>query len=134
MKNTLWPLERVLCIYHLLCFQKDLRKTKALIDLDSKVNVMILAYTVELGLKIRKTDIGAQKIDGSIFDIFRMVLTNFHVKNKLDKTWFFQKTFLIANTTLEVMLGMLFLKFNNADVQFIEQELIQKSYTTAEAL
>ena len=70
MENTLWPLERVLCIHHWLRFQKDLRKTKALIDLSDEVNTMTPAYAVKLGLKVQETNIGAQKIDSCPFDTF----------------------------------------------------------------
>ena len=35
---------------------------------------------------------------------------------------------------MEVVLGMLFLTLNNADIQFTEKELIWRSYTAAEAL
>lgn len=50
---------------------------------------MIPIYSAKLSLKIRKTDIWAQKIDGSIFGIFEMVLTVFQIENKLGKAWFF---------------------------------------------
>ena len=35
------------------------------------------AYIEKLSLKIRKTNIGAQKIDGFTFEIFEMVIANF---------------------------------------------------------
>ena len=91
-------------------------KAKALIDLGSKINAMTPAYTAKRGLKVRKTDIGAQKIDGSIFDTFEMVLTNFQVENKLVRARFFQEIFLVANTTLKVFLGMSFLTFSNINI------------------
>ena len=77
IENNWWPLEKILYIHHLLRFWKDPHKTKTLIDLRSEVNTMTPAYTPKLGLKIRKTDIVAQKIDDSIIDTFRMVLANF---------------------------------------------------------
>ena len=40
----------------------------------------------------------------------------------------------MADISAEVVPGMPFLTFTNADVQFVEKELIWKSYTTAEAL
>ena len=60
-------LERVLCIYYLLHFWKDTIGVKALIDLGSEVNAITLAYKSKLGLRVQLTNIGAQKIDGSIF-------------------------------------------------------------------
>ena len=116
MKYTLQPLKKVSCIYHPLRFQKDLCKTKALINLGREVNNITPADTAKLGFKIRKTDIETQKIDGSIFDTFEMVLADFQVEDKLGKTRFFQETFLVANTTLELIFGIPFLILNNADV------------------
>ena len=77
MEDTLRPLEKVPCIHHPLYFLKDLYKTRALIDLGSKVNTITLAYAAKLSFKIRKINIGAQKIDGSTFDTFGMVLADF---------------------------------------------------------
>lgn len=46
------PLKRILCIYYLLYFWKDIANIKALINSDSKVNIMTSAYISKLGLKI----------------------------------------------------------------------------------
>ena len=54
-------------------------------DLGSKVNAITPAYIAKLGLKVQKTDIGAQKIDGSTLDIFEMVLANFQIEDKLGR-------------------------------------------------
>lgn len=48
-------LEWVPCIWNLITF-KD--QTKALLDLKSKVNKMSQVFTLQLGFKIRKTNIG----------------------------------------------------------------------------
>ena len=52
-----------------------------------------------------------------------MILANFQVEDKLGRTRFFQETFLLANISVEVVLGMPFLTLSNANVQFIEKEL-----------
>ena len=52
-----------------------------------------------------------------------MVLASFQVEDKLNKARFFQKTFLVVDITSEVILGMLFLTFSNADVLFAKEEL-----------
>lgn len=88
-----------MCIYYPLHFWKDTKGVRDLIDWGSKVNVITLAYVAILGLKVQETNIRAQKVDGSTLDIFEMVLADFHVENKLGKAWFFQETFLVANTT-----------------------------------
>lgn len=46
---------------------------------------MTLAYASGLGLKVHLTDVGAQKIDGSTFNIFEMILADFQVKNNTTK-------------------------------------------------
>lgn len=84
---------------------------------------MTSAYTAKLGLKTQLTYIEAQKIDGSTLETFEIVLASFKVENKLGKSRFFQETFLLANTSMEVVLDMFFLTFNNTDIRFVEQEL-----------
>lgn len=116
MENTLRPLKIVLYIHHPLHLQKNLYKNRALINLDNKVNIMILAYTAKLGFKLQKINIRVQKIDGSILNTFEMVLKNFQIENKLGKAGFFRKTFLVADINLELILGILFLTFGNVDI------------------
>ena len=127
-------LEWVLCIYYPLRFRKDTAGVRALFDSSSEVNAMTPAYAAKLGLKVRKTDIGTQKIDGSIFETFGMALADFQVEDKLGRARFFQETFLLADISAEVVLGMPFLTLSNANVQFVEKELTWRSYTTAKAL
>ena len=43
----------------------------------------------KLGLQISKTNIGAQKIDGSVLEIFGMVIADFQVEDKGGKPKFF---------------------------------------------
>ena len=95
---------------------------------------MTPVYAAKLGLKVRKTDIGAQKIDSSNLITFGMVLADFQVEDKLRRARFFQKTFLLTNISAELVLSMLFLILSNANIQFIEKELTWRSYTTAKAL
>ena len=56
------------------------------------------------------------------------------MENKIGKPRFFQETFLVANTKFEVILGMPFLKFSNADILFREEILMWRIYTTNKAL
>ena len=85
---------------------------------------MSSTYSKKLGLKIWKTNIGAQKIDGSALEIFKMVIANFQMEDKGDRPKFFQETFLVADTKFKVILEMLFLKLSNADVSFGKEILI----------
>ena len=81
-------------------------------------------YTWKLGLKIRKTNVGAQKIDGSALEIFAMVIADFQIEDKASSSRFFQETFLVANTKFEMILEMFFLKISNANVSFGKKTLM----------
>lgn len=107
---------------------------RALINSSSEVNTMTPAYASKLGFRAHQTDVGAQKIDGSTLETFGMVLTNFQVGDKLGRAQYFQETFLLADTSVEVVLGMPFLTFSNADIQFAEKEFTWRFYIVAEAL
>lgn len=84
---------------------------------------MTVTYAAKLGLATLKIDVEAQKIDGSALVIYGIVLAGFSVQDKLSKIWFFEKTFLLAGTSMKVILEKSFLTFSNADAQFIEKEL-----------
>ena len=109
-------LARVPCIHYPLRFRKDTHKLRALLDLGSEVNAMTPAYASKLGPKARHIDVGAQKIDGLTLETFGMVLVSFQVKDKLGRARFFQESFLLADTSVEVVLRMLFLTLSNADI------------------
>ena len=80
-------LQRVPCIHYLIPLKK--KEVQALIDSGSEVNVMIPAYTSKLDLQVHRIDIRAQKIDGSTFEIFGIVLARFQMEDKLEKIQFF---------------------------------------------
>ena len=77
---------------------------------------MTLEYILKLGLKSYFTNFGAQKIDGSIVKTFKMVLPSFQIQDKLKRAQFFQKTSLLTNFSIEVVLKMLFLIFSNGNI------------------
>ena len=110
-------LDRVSCLYYPVHFWKDKGATIwALINSVSEVNTMTPAYAKKLSLRAQKTDVGAQKIDGSSLDTFGMVFAGFQMINQLGRAQFFQETFLFADTTMEVVLKMLFLTLSNSDI------------------
>ena len=47
-----------------------------------------------------------------------MVIADFQVEDKVGRPRFSEEIFLVADTKFEVILGMLFWKFSNADVSF----------------
>ena len=112
---------RVPCIYYPVQFQEE--QVRTLLDSGSEINAMNLDYAWKLEFKIRKINIGAQKIDSSALETFGMVIADFQVEDKANRPRFFQETFLVANTKFEVILGMLFLKISNTDMSFGEKTL-----------
>ena len=117
-------LEMVPCIHYPVRFQENQEQIRALLDNGSEVNAMSPAYAKRLGLKTWKTNVGAQKIDGSALEIFGMVIADFQVEDKGGRPKFFQETFLVADTKFEVILGMHFLKLSNTDVSFGKETLM----------
>ena len=66
-------------------FQKDKGKDiLALFNSESEVNAITLTYTAQLGLKVQKTNVNAQKIDRSLLAAYGIVITAFWVLDKLD--------------------------------------------------
>ena len=105
-----------------------------MLNSSSKINVINSAYIENLGLKTRKTNVGAQKIDGSALVTFEMVITDFQVEDNGGRPRFFQETFLVADTKFEMILGMPFLKLSKANLLFSKKTLTWKTYITNEAL
>ena len=65
-------------------FQKNKnRNVLALFNFKSEVDAMTLAYRAQLGLKMRKTNVDAQKIDGSFLITYGMIIAAFQVLDKL---------------------------------------------------
>lgn len=73
-------------------------------------------YVAKLGFITQKTDMGAQKIDSSPLVIYEMALIGFSVQNKLENIWFFEETFMLAYTSLDLILRIPFLSFLDADM------------------
>ena len=128
-------LERVPCIHYPVQFKDtDKAPVQALIDSGSEVNAVHPSFVKQLGLSIRPTDVGAHKIDGTTLNTHGIVVAAFSVVDKANRVRFFEETFLVANVSPEVVLGMPFLTLSNADVDFSSQDLRWRTYTTKEAL
>ena len=87
-----------------------------MLNSQSKINVMTPVYIAQLGFKVQKTNIGCQKIDGFSLTNYNIIIAILFIFDKLGCSWFFQETFLLVNISMEVVLGMLFLTFNNINV------------------
>ncbi len=84
---------------------------------------MTVAYATKLGFTIWKISVKAQKIDGLSLETHGMVSARFSFQNSPGKVRFFEETFLLTDTTIEVVLSMPFLAFSNADFQFCAKDL-----------
>ena len=107
---------------------------RVMIELSSEVNAMYPTYSTKLGFCTRKIIVGIPKIDGSYLDIFKMIIADYLVKNKLEWVRFFYGTFLLANISLEIVSEMLFLTFSKANVRFAKREFVWRTYMAAETL
>ena len=81
-------LDQIFYPHYLMQFCKDKKTIWALINSDSEVNTIILTYAAKLGLKVCSTNVGAYKIDGSLFKTFGMVIADFQIINKLSRARF----------------------------------------------
>ncbi len=70
-------------------------------------------FASQLGLKIQKTNVGAQKIDGTILETYRIVVSTFSVLDKDGRERFFEKCFLFADIKPDIVFGILFLTMSN---------------------
>ena len=127
-------LKRIPYIHYPVQFKKDTVEVQALIDSESEVNAMVSAYAKKMGLWVWKTDLGIQKNDGSTLETYNMVIADFQVQDKFGKARFFQETFLIADTSVKVVLGMSFLTLRKVEVDFAERKLTWKAYTITKGL
>lgn len=93
------------------------------IDSSSEINTITLVYIEKLGLWVHKTDIDTQKIDGTTLVTYEIVIANFSIQDKHGKDRFFEKTFLVANISMEVILSMAFLFLFDINIRFTKTEL-----------
>ena len=124
-----------LLIHYLVQF-KSMSKAQGqtLIDLGSKVNAIYPTFAKQLGLPIRPTDVGAQEIDGTTLDTYGIVVAAFSVEDKANRVRFSKETFLVANISPELVLGMPFLTLSGVDIDFSGRELRQRTNTTEKVL
>ena len=107
-------LQRMPCIRYPVQFQAQ--QIEALINSGSEINTMTPEFAARLGLSTRPTGVGASKIDGSPLATYGMAVAAFSLQNSLGKVRFFEETFLLVDTSMKVVLGMLFLALSNADI------------------
>ena len=98
-------LEQVLCIWYPVTY-KD--QTEVLLDSERKVNAINPAFAFQLGLRIWKTNVRAQKIDGTILESYEMVVSTFSLLDKDGWERFFKESFLLADVKPDTVLEMPF--------------------------
>ncbi len=84
---------------------------------------MSQAFAQQLGLKICKTNVGAQKIDSTTLETYRMVVCTFSVLDKDDRERFFEESIPLADVKPDIVHGMPFQNMSNIDVDFQAQDL-----------
>ena len=127
-KNPRSQLARVLYIQYLINIKKKFMLV--FFDWSSKVNAIYLTFAKELGLFIRPTDVGAQKIDDTMLDTYEIVIVAFSMKDKANQIRFLEETFLMANVSPEIVFKMPFFILGDADIDFLGRELWWKTHTT----
>lgn len=84
---------------------------KTLIYFFSKVNTIQPSFTRKLGSYIRKTIVGAQKIDSSRLGTFGIIITSFLIEDKDRRFCFFVEMFLLVDIYMNVAFEMFFFHF-----------------------
>lgn len=99
------------------------KPVQALIDSKSRIKAIKPSFTKKLNLCIKKTKVGIQKIDSSKFETNKIVIISFLIDDKTKRFWFFRKTFLLANFSIDVALGILLFILNNIKINFTNYKL-----------
>lgn len=73
--------------------------------------------------RISKIHVGTQKIDGSKLESYRIMIALVQLDDKDRKSRFFEKTFLLADISLNIAFGMLFLILSNVKINFENRKL-----------
>ena len=113
-------LGQIPCIQYIVIFKDE---TEALLDLESELNPINLVFAKQLGLKICKSNVRAQKIVGTTLETYGMVVSNFSMSDKDGRERFFKESFLLADIKPDIVLEMLFLTMSNVDVDFQARDL-----------
>lgn len=84
---------------------------------------MTPVYTLKLCFQVRKTNVEVQIINISPLEMFGIVIANFLLQDKLKRAWFFQEIFSLANTSMKMVLEILFLIISKETVCFAKKKL-----------
>ena len=59
------------------------------------------------------------KNNNTILETYKIIISTFSLSNKNDRERFFDKSFLLTNVNLDILLKILFLIMSNTDVNFL---------------
>lgn len=76
---------------------------------------MTSTYVAKLALKLRITNINAQKIDGLALKTYDITLASFLLQDRLEKVRFFEETFSLANISIKMVPKKLFCFYSNTN-------------------
>lgn len=105
-----------------------------MIDCGGKINTMTPVHTIQMDPAIKFIDVGTQKVYGFPPKVHVVVSIKLLVSDKKDSDRFFEEILLLANTNMEVVLGIFFVFLSNADIDFEIKGLTWRSFITAETL
>ena len=91
-------------------------------------------FAEKLDLQVYKTIVDVQKIDGTKLDTFGIVIVLFFVEDKEEWFQFFERSFLLADISMNIALERFFLSFSNIEINFIGRYIYFKTYTVARVL
>ena len=86
--------------------------------MSSEVNAIYPIFAEKLGFVVRIINVSAQKIDGTTLETYGMVVAVFSMTDQANRVRFFEKTFLVANVSPDVVFGMSFLTLSSVDINF----------------
>lgn len=103
-----------------------------MINFGSEINTITLIYVAQFSPTPKPTNVNTQKINNLALKIYEMTTGGFLVEDKLERIRFFKQSFLLADTSLEVILKMPFFLLNYVDVNFktIIERFTWRSYNT----
>lgn len=94
-----------------------------LLNSKSELNAIHLTFAQKLGFSIRSINKKAPKIDGTMLNIYRIIVAVFLVTDKANHIKFFKKIFLMANISPKIVFEVLFLTLSIVNVDFLNWEL-----------
>lgn len=98
------------------------------------MNAMTSRSVVMFNISIRATSINTQKIDGFAIKTYETILAGFWTKDKVGKIRFFDETFLITNTSMEIVIEIDLLAGNYLDISFSDENISERSYCITKIL